>query len=579
MRFKGFIGASYTLQSLNVDCQRAVNLYPEMNEMGTGNEGEVASLVSTPGLNLLVTLPTGPVRGVYTDSTGQLWAVGGNTLYQVSSSWVATAYGTLLTSTGYISFSDNGIQAVLVDGAYGYYWFIGSLSQTSTATAAGTTTLTVSSTPWQGFTGTTTQAVVLPDVSTLEVGSYFYVENTSTGVVTVKSSGSNAIQAMASGSLLALTCIAITGTGTASWEWTYVTNHVTGSSFAQITDTSFQGATQVTFMDSYLIFNKPNTQEFYLSPLAAVLPFNGLAVGSAEAAPDKLIGLIALQEQLYLFSQEHTEVFYDTGNFPDPFSRIQGAVIEIGCMAAFSIAKIGNSVYWLGQDENGRGVVYTAQGLQASRISTFAIEQEIVALGDLSNARAWTYQQAGHFFYCLNLPGDTRTWCYDVSTGLWHERAYLTSGEYSRHLADCHAYAYSKNVVGDYSSGNVYSLERTVFSDNGNPIVRERAAPHISKDLIRLFHSMFQLDLQSGVGIDGSGQGSDPQAILDWSDDFGNSWSNEHWVSIGKIGARRSRAQWWRLGVARDRVYRVRISDPVSVTLLGAEIEIEAGVA
>lgn len=579
MRFKGFIGASYTVQSLNVDCQRSVNLYPEMDEMQTGNEGEVASLVSTPGLNLKVALPTGPVREVYTDSTGQLWAVGGNTLYQVSSTWVATAWGTLNTSTGPVSFSDNGTQAVLVDGAYGYYWYIGSLTQTSTTTAAGTTTLTVSSTPWQGFTGTTTQTVVLPAVSTLQVGSYFYIENTSTGVVTVESSGSNTIHAMAAGSLLALTCVAITGTDGTSWEWTYVTAHVTGSSFAQITDTSFQGATHVTFMDSYLIFNKPNTQEFYPSPLAAVLPFNGLAVGSAEAAPDTLLGLIALQEQLYLFSQRHIEVFYDAGNYPSPFSRIQGAVIEIGCAAAFSIAKIGNSVYWLGQDENGRGVVYTAQGLQASRISTFAIEQEIVALGDLSSARAWTYQQAGHFFYCLNLPGDTRTWCYDVSTGLWHERAFLSSGEYSRHLADCHAFAYSTNVVGDYSSGNIYSLDRTVFSDNGNPIVRERAAPHLSKDLIRLFHSSFQLDLQAGVGLDGSGQGSSPQAILDWSDDFGNSWSNEHWVSIGKIGARHERAIWRRLGVARDRVYRVRISDPVSVTLLGAEIDVQQGAA
>lgn len=579
MRFKGFIGASYTLQSLNVDCQRSVNLYPEMDEMGTGNGGEVASLVSTPGLNLLVTLSTGPVRGVFTDSQGQLWAVGGNTLYKITDQWVATAWGTLNTSSGPVSFGDNGIQAVCVDGAYGYYWFVGSLSQTSTATAAGTTTLTNSSTAWQGFTGATTQTVVLPAVTTLSIGSYFYIENTSSGVVTVQTSGGNTIQAMAANSLLALTCIAITGTGTASWAWTYVTAHVTGSTFAQITDTNFPGATHVTFMDGYLIFNTPNSQEFFISPINGVLPFSALDVGSAEAAPDSIEGLIALQESLYIFSSRHIEVFYDTGDNSFPFSRIQGAVIEIGCAAAFSIAKIGNAVFWLGQDQNGRGIVYSAQGLQAQRISTFAIEQEIVDLGDLSSARAWTYQQAGHTFYCLNLPGDTRTWCYDMTTGLWHERAYLTSGEYTRHLADCHAYAYSTNVVGDYSSGNVYSLDRAVYSDNGNPIIRERSAPHISQDMLRIFHSQFQLDLQAGVGIDGLGQGSSPQAMLQWSNDNGNSWSNEHWVSIGAIGARLTRATWRRLGWARDRVYRIRVSDPVSITLLGAQLDVEAAVA
>ena len=119
MRFKGFIGPSYTLQSVDVDCQRSVNLYPEINEEGTGTEGEVVSLVSTPGLPLLCTLPTGPIRGNYTDSNGQLWAVGGNVLYQISSSWTYAAIGTLNTSTGPVSFSDNGSQVVVVDGSYG----------------------------------------------------------------------------------------------------------------------------------------------------------------------------------------------------------------------------------------------------------------------------------------------------------------------------------------------------------------------------------------------------------------------------------------------------------------------------
>ncbi len=480
MRFAGFIGPSYTLQSLNVDCQRCVNLYPEIDETKMAHEGEIASLVSTPGLSLLVTLPTSPVRGIYCDSQGNLWAAAGNTFYSISSNGNATAIGNLVSSTGQsgpVNFSDNGIQVVAVDGPYGYMWKCAQ--------------------PYQ---------------------------------------------------------------------------------FSQIIDANFLGANTVCFLDGYLIFNRPGTSQFILTPLNAVTPMSGLDVGSASSAPDNLVGHAALQEQLYLFSQKHLEVWYNSGSSSFPLARIQGAVIEIGCASAYSIASIQTSIYWLGRDKNGAGTIYNISGLQPQRISTFAIEKEIRALGDLSTARAWTYQQAGHFFYCLNLPGANTTWCYDTMTEMWHERTFLgSSGIYQRHLADCHAFAFNINIVGDYSSGNIYSLDPDNYTDNGSAIKRERTAPHLSKDLLRIFHSSFWLDLEAGVGIDGNGQGVRPQVMLSWSNDFGHSWSNEHWTSIGAIGERKTRAIWRRLGEARDRVYRVQITDPVKITLLGAEVDLTQG--
>lgn len=90
--------------------------------------------------------------------------------------------------------------------------------RTSTATAAGTTTLTVASTQVQEFTGTTTQTVVLPVVSTLTIGTSYIINNLSTGVVTVQSSGANAIQAMQANSTLIVRSNAITGTGATVWN-------------------------------------------------------------------------------------------------------------------------------------------------------------------------------------------------------------------------------------------------------------------------------------------------------------------------------------------------------------------------
>ena len=86
-----------------------------------------------------------------------------------------------------------------------------------------------------------------------------------------------------------------------------------------------------------------------------------------------------------------------------------------------------------------------------------------------------------------------------------------------------------------------------------------------------------QVDMRTGVGLDGAAslQGNDPEAMLDWSDDGGYSWSNEHWEKIGKIGARLTRVIWRRLGITRDRVFRMTITDPVPVALISAEIDAE----
>jgi len=104
------------------------------------------------------------------------------------------------------------------------------LGYTTTATAAGTTTLTVSSNHQQFFTGTTTQTIVLPVTSTLVLGMGYSIENNSTGVLTVQSSGLNSITTIPVGVTTLFTCILTSGTTAASWDYDQV-------GFATITGT------------------------------------------------------------------------------------------------------------------------------------------------------------------------------------------------------------------------------------------------------------------------------------------------------------------------------------------------------
>ncbi len=64
-------------------------------------------------------------------------------------------------------------------------------------------------------------------------------------------------------------------------------------SFSQITSSGFLGADTVCFIDGYFIFNRPNTEQYYISNLYDGATEDGLDFASAEGAPDLLVSLIA----------------------------------------------------------------------------------------------------------------------------------------------------------------------------------------------------------------------------------------------------------------------------------------------
>jgi hypothetical protein len=105
---------------------------------------------------------------------------------------------------------------------------------------------------------------------------------------------------------------------------------------------------------------------------------------------------------------------------------------------------------------------------------------------------------------------------------------------------------------------------------------RLRVAPHIASETNQVGIDRFRLDLEAGVGL-ASGQGQDPQLMLRWSNDGGQTFGNEHWQSAGRQGQYRARAQWFRLGAARDRVFELSVSDPVPYRILGAFLEVRGG--
>jgi len=354
----------------------------------------------------------------------------------------------------------------------------------------------------------------------------------------------------------------------------YIYNQTTGV-FGRITDPDFPGAVTVGYIDGYFTFNEPDSQRIWVTELLDGTSIDPLEFASAEGAPDGVVAVLVDHRELWVFGTDTVEVWYDAGQPDFPFTRIQGAFNEIGCVAPYSVAKLDNGIFWLGTDARGRGIVYRANGYTGVRVSTHAVEWQIQQYADMTDAVAYTYQQDGHAFYVLNFPSANTTWVFDVATNAWHERASWADDNFIRNRANCHCNWQGNAVVGDFENGNLYTLSLETYADNGEIqkwLRSWRALPTGQNNLKRTAHHNLQLDCQTGVGyIDGAA----PQVSLRWSDDGGHTWSNEHWVSMGKIGEYGTRVIWRRLGMTmklRDRVYEVSGTDPVKIAIMGAEL-------
>jgi hypothetical protein len=386
--------------------------------------------------------------------------------------------------------------------------------------------------------------------------------------------------------------------------------NATTNAFGPITDPDFPGAVTVAYLDGYFVFNEPNSQKMWVTAFLDGTSIDPLEFAQTAASPDGLVAVVANFREVWAFGTNSIEVWSDTAALDFPLERIPGAFNELGCAAPYSIAKMDNSLFWLGRDRRGQGIVYRANGYAGQRISTHAVEWHIQQYSDLTDAVAYTYQQDGHNFYVLIFPTANTTWVYDAATQVWHERAGFANGDFTRHRSNCQMSFNNKIVVGDFQNGNIYSFDLEDYSDNGQIqkwLRSWRALPTGQNNLKRTAQHSLQLDCESGTGLNGSmiaetiylqtqegdylvteggdkliaeqqtaiTQGSDPQVMLRWSDDGGHTWSNEHWVSIGKIGEYYRRAIWRRLGMTlklRDRVYEVSGTDPVKIAIMGAEL-------
>ena len=358
----------------------------------------------------------------------------------------------------------------------------------------------------------------------------------------------------------------------------YVYNMGSGT-FTTITDGNFTTTPRtVTWQDNYFIVTASTGRQFQLSQITpSVDPtvWPAVQINFVGSGGGQIQNGIADHSVLELFTDNTAEFWQDAGTPDFPYANIPGSTQEYGLKSPFSLVKYDNSLAGLFTNKMGQVSVARMSGFRLVKISTHDLDHQINGYTNVSDALGIAYNLTGNPMLQLGFPSAGATWEFNGLSKTWSERQ-ATDG--TRYWANKYATFLNRQLVSDYRNGNIYQLDDSNFTDNGSSMPMEVWSKHIWNDDKYLTIPQLQVDVESGVGVT-SGQGSNPQLMLEVSKDGGQTFTAVSWSSMGAIGEYTQRVIWRRLGRARDWVLKLRITDPVKRVITGASAEILPGIA
>ncbi len=356
------------------------------------------------------------------------------------------------------------------------------------------------------------------------------------------------------------------------------------TTFSQITDPDYQTSDTVIYSGGFYSFTESDGTNWFVSALNDPTSIDALDFGSAELDPDLIVAGFANYDNVFILGADTVEVFQQIRGAGFPYQRIEGASYEKGCHAKYTPIQWEGAFYFVGGGKNERTSIYRAGSSgEPEKMSTDAIDTEIQKFTstEISNAYSFTYginDQSFVGFTFRSIIVTSRTFVFNVTASklsdrrVWFEmQTGVTENAWRIASID---FVYDRLIVSDDVDGRIGYLDEDVFTEYGDVLLSEKVTPPIYiEEAATIFHEL-ELIIDAGQGLI-TGQGSDPQVMMDFSDDGWRSKSYELWTDLGGIGEYFKRAEWRRLGHSPQyRSFRFRVSDPIKRTFMKLDTRI-----
>lgn len=344
--------------------------------------------------------------------------------------------------------------------------------------------------------------------------------------------------------------------------------------FVQITDADFPGAAAAAYKDTYGLYVVPNSQTWGISNANDFGAYYASDQFTKEGDTDNIRSILSDGVNVYIFGYKTMEPWQNTGGANTTtanatFQRDPGGVFRYGCAAAKTPCNFDNTPSWL--SDIGEWLRFVGNSCKVISPDMFSRDTKTMPL--FTDANAFVYKDEGHTFMQMNFPTGDMTWVLDAKTGLFHKKqSYRADGSaWGRHRANCYALLNNKHYVGDFENGKIYEMSSSYYDDAGEEMPGILHSQDIDFGMTFSVFPPVQLIVEAGVGLI-TGQGSDPQAMLEISNDGGKTWQSDMgWQSMGAIGEYTWQSIWWQLGSDYRRMMRWTITDPVKRKVLAID--------
>jgi hypothetical protein len=299
---------------------------------------------------------------------------------------------------------------------------------------------------------------------------------------------------------------------------------------------------------------------------------------SASGYPDVIYAIKSHKRKVYAFGGKSVEVFMNTGDATAPFSRIEGSTLNIGCSAPYSVARLGDSLYWFtntGQvaRTSGVGGFQIVSVPQMERLwSQFAWTDDAIGVPIVWMGREWyaiRFVSAGKSYVFDALAADLGLFpWFEWSTGLLASEVAIPI--MSSTITDSTTSGVN-TLMGGSSGGKIYKLSHSTYANDGTAFTTRWYPNPIIEDHRIIRHHQIDIDLYEAA--------VSSTQNLRYTDTRGRSYVTPTEITMGVgSGYYNQLFRWSMLGHSRDRQYDWYCSDAIQRAIFGASLTASKGV-